>query len=673
MDRSKKPSGKQTARSKHAAPPVKQPSAEPQIHRKARALLNKLTRGNFDSILLQIVSLVDMSDAEQYRDSLAFIGQFILKQAMDDRFSEVYARISHRMTEKITREVREHGRSVGKGSGTIIVGGLLFRNLLVNLCQSGFGGIWRAPKTTTGAMEATTVTYRNNHTKRATSNKNANASGSSSSQIVPIHRPSLVRFIGRLYIFQVISEDVVHACIKALLDTAEHANVCALLSISGKTLDTYRGRKFMDEVFARIKVVNSRNIAPRNHFMLQDIIELRERQWTPRHSVVPPTATAQVQAVTDNGVSSELWPPLTKAVDKLSLGNPKRSKPPPITSAMIDILPPEILVSVFEAGMTTWHDSRNPYPWQLRVSSVSRHWRELAISTPQMWAKIHIDSRDTSHPEWLPVWIERSAAYPLDISLDLKLYDAYQLEQSFKEHVFPQILRWRRVSIHAAREESVTQIFSCLRDASASVLQELEIRVGDIHGSHVHISEHSMHPKIMSGGTPSLYSVRISGLCLHCSKFAQGLTTMDIGGEVHTVGDTTFRDLKEVFAASPALRNLIIRRLDIDFSENDKFSLIEIPKLSSLTVDFEIRHGNPSSNVEFFSHLSLPVLERLEILRISETEFLALLRRSQPRYPTIQNLTLVHCNSHCETLSNFLKLFPVLKHQGKKGWLCCRM
>ncbi|KAG8758081.1 hypothetical protein FRC14_000817 [Serendipita sp. 396] len=94
-------------------------------------------------------------------------------------------------------------------------------------------------------------------------------------------------------------------------------------------------------------------------------------------------------------------------------------------------LPSELLSLVMEAHVRANHHS----PWAL--IAVSRHWRAVCMSTPQLWSKIHVqisvpwktDARSFSpnfphglvcdNQTGLGVAIARSAAVPLEVTLEL--------------------------------------------------------------------------------------------------------------------------------------------------------------------------------------------------------------------------------------------------------------
>jgi len=75
----------------------------------------------------------------------------------------------------------------------------------------------------------------------------------------------------------------------------EIESLCKLLTTVGSLLDTQKAHTHMDIYFQRIReLTKSLNVSPRMQFMLQDVIELRERKWVTRNAVAAPATIAQI-------------------------------------------------------------------------------------------------------------------------------------------------------------------------------------------------------------------------------------------------------------------------------------------------------------------------------------------------------------------------------------------
>ncbi|KAF9524430.1 hypothetical protein CPB83DRAFT_886301 [Crepidotus variabilis] len=91
--------------------------------------------------------------------------------------------------------------------------------------------------------------------------------------------------------------------------------------------------------------------------------------------------------------------------------------------SIMDILPNELLATVFSAGTAQWI-ANNPhkYPFPFRVSLVCRHWRLLALRTPELWVVVYpplhkLDTTDQSQM-WVARWLERAGDLSLTFILD---------------------------------------------------------------------------------------------------------------------------------------------------------------------------------------------------------------------------------------------------------------
>ncbi|THG94698.1 hypothetical protein EW026_g6823 [Hermanssonia centrifuga] len=113
----------------------------------------------------------------------------------------------------------------------------------------------------------------------------------------------LIKFIGELFKLQMLTERIMHECVKKLenLEEEEIESLCKLLTTVGALLDTQKVHAHMDVYFSRMKkLTKSPNVNSRMQFMLQDITELRERKWIPRNLAAAPTTLAVHEAAVKN-------------------------------------------------------------------------------------------------------------------------------------------------------------------------------------------------------------------------------------------------------------------------------------------------------------------------------------------------------------------------------------
>jgi len=273
------------------------------VERKVKSLLNKLTMEKFDSISDQIITWANKSEKEKDGRTLIQVIKLVFEKATDEAaWSEMYARLCRKMMEQISPKVQDDG--IRNSEGKHITGGHLFRKYLLNRCQEDFERGW-ASKETTAAAAATKAT-KDLAAKAAAENSADGEAALYSEEYYAAQKAKrqglgLIKFIGELFKLQMLTERIMHECVKKLLgnvanpEEEEIESLCKLLTTVGSLLDTQKARAHMDVYFSRMKeLTKSGNVNSRMHYMLQDIIELRERNWIPRNQVAAPTTIAAV-------------------------------------------------------------------------------------------------------------------------------------------------------------------------------------------------------------------------------------------------------------------------------------------------------------------------------------------------------------------------------------------
>ncbi|EDQ99896.1 uncharacterized protein LACBIDRAFT_315110 [Laccaria bicolor S238N-H82] len=259
------------------------------VDRKVKALLNELTMEKFDSISDQLIAWANKSEKEKDGRTLVQVIRLVFEKATDEATSEMYALLCRKMMERISSKVQDDG--IKATDGKPIAGGQLFRKYLLNRCQEDFERGWVAKEATAAA--AAVKASRDEAAKAA----NQQSKEGETEEVAPYSDEyhdaqkarrqglGLVKFIGELFKVQMLTERIMHECIKKLLGNVENPeeeeieSVCTLLTTVGASLDTPKVRAHMDVYFSRMKELSkSQNVSSRVQLMLQDIIELRERK-----------------------------------------------------------------------------------------------------------------------------------------------------------------------------------------------------------------------------------------------------------------------------------------------------------------------------------------------------------------------------------------------------------
>ncbi|VDB91202.1 unnamed protein product [Peniophora sp. CBMAI 1063] len=273
--------------------------SEVVVH-EVEALLDQLTVGRFDSISDQIIEWTNQSEREKDARTLTQVIRVVYEKAMEEAaFSEVYARLCRKMMEQISTKVQDDG--MRNNEGTPFAGGQLFRKLLLSRCKEDFERVWVATDPASAAGS-------NGDDANARVRDRSVWAGVDDGNFVPYSDEyrtaaartkrrgiALVRFIGELFKLRMLTERIMHECIKKLLRNAsdEHPEadeiegLCVLLTTIGSILDTPKARAHMDVHFARMKkLAENKDVDVYTTSMLQDVIELRENKWRSRNKIV---------------------------------------------------------------------------------------------------------------------------------------------------------------------------------------------------------------------------------------------------------------------------------------------------------------------------------------------------------------------------------------------------
>ena len=229
------------------------------VQKKVKSQLNKMTPSNFDKISSQILEIVGQSKHESDGRTLRQVIQLTFEKATDEaHWAEMYANFCKRMQENMSPEIKDEDI---KKDGRPVVGGALFRKYLLNRCQAEFERGWKANLPEEGSVEAKLMSEEY-YVAAAAKRRGL----------------GLVRFIGELYKLGMLTERIMHECVKKLVDyegipdEAEVESLTSLLKTIGLNLDSApdpRNRKAMDAYFARIiAMMETDGLPSRLRFML---------------------------------------------------------------------------------------------------------------------------------------------------------------------------------------------------------------------------------------------------------------------------------------------------------------------------------------------------------------------------------------------------------------------
>ncbi|EPX73058.1 translation initiation factor eIF4G [Schizosaccharomyces octosporus yFS286] len=253
------------------------------IQRKVKGSLNKMTLEKFEKISDQILEMAMQSRRETDGRTLRLVIQLTFEKATDEpNFSNMYARFARKMMDSIDDSIRDE--NVLDKNGQPVRGGLLFRKYLLSRCQEDFERGWKANLPAGGAGEAEIMSDEY-YVAAAIKRRGL----------------GLVRFIGELFKLSMLSEKIMHECIKRLLgnvtdpEEEEIESLCKLLMTVGVNIDaTEKGHAAMDVYVLRMETITKiPNLPSRIKFMLLDVIDSRRAGWNIKKEIEKGPKTIQ--------------------------------------------------------------------------------------------------------------------------------------------------------------------------------------------------------------------------------------------------------------------------------------------------------------------------------------------------------------------------------------------
>jgi len=262
------------------------------VQRKVKAALNKMTPDNFDRISDQILEIAGQSKDETDGRTLRQVIQLTFEKATDEaHWASMYAKFCKKMLETMNPEIRDE--SIKDKNGNVVSGGALFRKYLLNRCQEEFERGWKMQLPEQGAdgdrrTEAAALLSDEYYKAAAAKRRGL----------------GLVQFIGELYKLTMLTERIMHECVRKLVDytgipdEAEVESLSKLLRTIGWNLDNAeKGKPMMDAYFQRIQtMIDLPGMPSRMQFMLMDVVDLRKNNWQSKESNKGPKTLEEIRA-----------------------------------------------------------------------------------------------------------------------------------------------------------------------------------------------------------------------------------------------------------------------------------------------------------------------------------------------------------------------------------------
>ncbi|XP_039002975.1 eukaryotic translation initiation factor 4G-like isoform X3 [Hibiscus syriacus] len=244
---------------------------EASKQRQLKAILNKLTPQNFEKLFEQVKEV----NIDNVVTLTGVISQIFDKALMEPTFCEMYANFCFHLS----RELPDFSEDNEK---------INFKTLLLNKCQEEFERGERE-------QEEANKVEEEGEAKQSEEEREEKR--------IKARRRMLgnIRLIGELYKKKMLTERIMHECIKKLLGEYENPDeedveaLCKLMSTIGEMIDHPKAKAYMDAYFEMMaKLANNMKLSSRVRFMLKDAIDLRKNKWQQRRKVDGPKKIEEV-------------------------------------------------------------------------------------------------------------------------------------------------------------------------------------------------------------------------------------------------------------------------------------------------------------------------------------------------------------------------------------------
>ncbi|KAJ6722637.1 EUKARYOTIC TRANSLATION INITIATION FACTOR 4G-LIKE [Salix koriyanagi] len=239
--------------------------------RQLKGILNKLTPQNFEKLFEQVKDV----NIDNVVTLNGVISQIFDKALMEPTFCEMYADFCFHLAAELPELIKDDEK-------------VTFKRLLLNKCQEEFERGEREQQ------EANKVDEEGEIKKSEQEREE---------QRIKTRRRMLgnIRLIGELYKKKMLTERIMHECIKTLLgqyqnpDEEDVESLCKLMSTIGEMIDHPKAKEHMDAYFDMMaKLSNNMKLSSRVRFMLKDAIDLRKNKWQQRRKVEGPKKIDEV-------------------------------------------------------------------------------------------------------------------------------------------------------------------------------------------------------------------------------------------------------------------------------------------------------------------------------------------------------------------------------------------
>ncbi|KAG2012959.1 hypothetical protein CC2G_009905 [Coprinopsis cinerea AmutBmut pab1-1] len=273
----------------------------------------------------------------------------------------------------------------------------------------------------------------------------------------------------------------------------------------------------------------------------------------------------------------------------------------------VSLLPPEVLSRIFIIYAQMCFFPRDlayyhyvPVPEWLRVTHVSRYWRETALGCAQLWCNIN-----TSYRRWARIMFERSKRAPLSF-----LYSSeHRPEDQLAADILAQSERLKNLTIITISTPPFLQQGLEQHSSPAPLLENLIMKSRDLEYRSLLPRLYTLPSTHFGGEAPRLRHVNFEFYHLPWdSTLYRGLTFLRLS---HRGTRPPTPDPEVFFAAIAAMKELRVLVLDtaLPVLPPRTHRVIPLPHLQTLTLRVPYRECQ-----NFLKHIALPITAILDLV-----------------------------------------------------------
>jgi len=255
------------------------PNQLEEVRQQVRSILNKLTETKFVTLTEKLIAVV-----KDFGDKVNLLTEVVVdifaKALSEKHFASMYCALCVEMD----KNLQTVQNAVIDANGKAVMKEVTFKRLLLNKCQEEFEK---------GASAIDTTNKSDQQIAEEKASQKGRMLGN-------------IRFIGELYMQEMLTEKIMHLCVQHLLSQTEPPDedvecVCDLLTTIGQKLDHPKAKKHMDIYFLRLQAISgTTNRENRIKFMCRDVQDLRKNMWKPRRTLEKAKTLSEIRSESDN-------------------------------------------------------------------------------------------------------------------------------------------------------------------------------------------------------------------------------------------------------------------------------------------------------------------------------------------------------------------------------------